>query len=796
MKTLISALVISFAVSRVADAQTPMKRDVSVRDSIEMQQFIAPRNIEGPILGDRYFAPDGRHFLIATQKGVLEDNTLQATVWLFDVNKVTTAISESSDAHPKAVATLSGITEPDDINATAAVVRDAQWAADSRHILFLGRNGNTEWHLYKVDIDGGKLVQLTPNGQNVHKFTTSKDSILYSVELPATPPTITDKVVVTGQSLISVLFPEDFHIRTLQLWVIRGGQITPVRDETSSDIVTYRLDTRYPSYELLTLSPDNRHAIVTTEVNPTPTGWDKYKTYDPLFPIPAKDPGGLKIGRPQQYEIVDLKSGRNVLFNAPLGMSLGYHDYPKGSGLGVVWSKRSERCLLLNTFVPIDRLPASEREPLATSSQIVEYNVADNSWNVVAAIKQSPFGEPKHWSLADIKWDDSDDKIVLRYSDGSYPTETYRKHEEKWVLSPTSSVDGSETKAADASSTHPIIVIQQNLNSPPVLAASKSSVEKALEIWNPNPQLKSVNLGEAKQFDWTDSRGHRVRGVLFMPLHYSPGIRYPLVIEPRSYSQSIFIMDGAYSTAAAARPMAAVGIVVLEAGQPEEEKYDEMWEKNDLAYALDGYRSAITKLAGEGIIDEGRVGIFGFSRTCEEALYSITTYSSGFRAATLANGVVDGYLQYMLLQDVIFMPGKVARNYDVHYGGPPYGKYLQTYINEAPAFNLDKIKAAVRIETRNRSEFLFDWEVYSGLRTLQKPVDMIALPNASHVVVMPRDVLESQQGDVDWFRFWLQGYEDPDPDKREQYTRWRELRDLRDADAKATNAQPARDSTH
>ncbi len=38
----------------------------------------------------------------------------------------------------------------------------------------------------------------------------------------------------------------------------------------------------------------------------------------------------------------------------------------------------------------------------------------------------------------------------------------------------------------------------------------------------------------------------------------------------------------------------------------------------------------------------------------------------------------------------------------------------------------------------------------------------------------------SQGGSVDWFRFWLQDYEDPDPAKKEQYVRWRELRKLQE----------------
>ena len=55
---------------------------------------------------------------------------------------------------------------------------------------------------------------------------------------------------------------------------------------------------------------------------------------------------------------------------------------------------------------------------------------------------------------------------------------------------------------------------------------------------------------------------------------------------------------------------------------------------------------------------------------------------------------------------------------------------------------------------------------------------------------MPADLMESQQGDVDWFRFWLQAYEDPDPAKSGQYRRWEHLRELRDANRKGSN-QPS-----
>jgi hypothetical protein len=44
--------------------------------------------------------------------------------------------------------------------------------------------------------------------------------------------------------------------------------------------------------------------------------------------------------------------------------------------------------------------------------------------------------------------------------------------------------------------------------------------------------------------------------------------------------------------------------------------------------------------------------------------------------------------------------------------------------------------------------------------------------------------MTSQEGKVDWFCFWLKGEEDPDPEKAEQYKRWRELRKLQEENDK------------
>jgi acetyl esterase/lipase len=64
-----------------------------------------------------------------------------------------------------------------------------------------------------------------------------------------------------------------------------------------------------------------------------------------------------------------------------------------------------------------------------------------------------------------------------------------------------------------------------------------------------------------------------------------------------------------------------------------------------------------------------------------------------------------------------------------------------------------------------------------ALRRLGKPVEQFIYPGAPHVFDSPSQRMASMQRNLDWFRFWLQDYEDPDPHKAEQYRRWRALRE-------------------
>jgi len=70
------------------------------------------------------------------------------------------------------------------------------------------------------------------------------------------------------------------------------------------------------------------------------------------------------------------------------------------------------------------------------------------------------------------------------------------------------------------------VTVKQGLNDPPVLWATDSKTQTSRMIWDPNPQLKDIALGEATLFKWKDKAGRDWKGGLFKPVPYEAGRRY------------------------------------------------------------------------------------------------------------------------------------------------------------------------------------------------------------------------------------------------------------------------------
>jgi hypothetical protein len=93
------------------------------------------------------------------------------------------------------------------------------------------------------------------------------------------------------------------------------------------------------------------------------------------------------------------------------------------------------------------------------------------------------------------------------------------------------------------------------------------------------------------------------------------------------------------------------------------------------------------------------------------------------------------------------------------YGTTPFGKGLAVWAKNAPSFQMDGVHTPFLIGAIGpTSLFALEWEIYASLHMQKKPVDMMYIAGGQHVLQKPLDRLASQQSNVDWFRFWLQGY--------------------------------------
>jgi hypothetical protein len=58
----------------------------------------------------------------------------------------------------------------------------------------------------------------------------------------------------------------------------------------------------------------------------------------------------------------------------------------------------------------------------------------------------------------------------------------------------------------------------------------------------------------------------------------------------------------------------------------------------------------------------------------------------------------------------------------------------------------------------------------------KKPYDAYVFSGEAHIKWQPAHLHAIMRRNLDWFRYWLQGYEDPDTARREQYLKWRALK--------------------
>ena len=218
---------------------------------------------------------------------------------------------------------------------------------------------------------------------------------------------------------------------------------------------------------------------------------------------------------------------------------------------------------------------------------------------------------------------------------------------------------------AKSNSSIPLTIsLEEDSNTPPrIFVTSPKDGRKAL-LFRPEPPVLTPEVRKGSDITWKATDGHEVTGGLYLPPDYEAKT-YPLVIQTHGFEKDRFWIDGPWSSAFAAQPLAARDIVVLQVGSSlTQARTENTRTRQARRLGKWPHMKARWTPRRSRLIDRRRVGIIGFSRTVSYVAYTLTHSKYQFAAATLADGFDAGYVNLMLFGGVDY----IAAN-----GGLPFG---------------------------------------------------------------------------------------------------------------------------
>jgi hypothetical protein len=774
--------VAGFALSCAQAQQHPF----TVKDDIAMNRISEPRaDPATPGSEIAWPSPDGRFVAIITTRGILNKDQIESRILTFDLQKVSGFLADQlrSAPEPRVIASVQSYPHHLETEAYAPVIKDIRWAEDSTSVYFRAENIGGNYQLCNAKIRTKAVQSLTPKDKSVDHFDVTQKTIAFNAAdagrhlIDPGEVINQDAVNLTGARLQEVLFPDDIASRASELFHIYTVAINERRPRPR--IV--------PSYSLLNipylsgfypfkLSPNAKEIIQLEPTRSVPETWAHYipaPGRDHLRLVAAKDPRLLRadnILRPLEYTLIDLKTGKKTsLLRAPNARSLGY----PADRNRIAWSADGRQVIVTNTFLPTSSDTSSSEAEYPCAAAVIDLTSLRHH---CLYFEEAGTAAPEALHIQDVSYGNGPDEILilLRGRSGQQMIRRYVLCARVWQLErsfpPPSPLQTLSRLTQVQHQTQKVVrvFVRQTLNDPPAIWASDASGRQR-KLWDPNPQFQQMQFGDASLYHWKDRTSDDWSGILLKPVDYVVGKRYPLILQMYNYVDDAFVTDGLYPTAFAARHLADAGFVVLQI-----RKKPDTLSEQDPQHHLDGYRSAIASLSELGIVDRTKVGVVGFSWTCWYVINALIKEPALFAGATIADGLDNSYMQYMLFT-VEYYP--LQNQMEKIRGGRPIGNSLQSWVDVAPGFHLDRVQTPVRIEAIGPPSVLQEWELYASLRLQKKPVDLIYFPEGTHIHQRPLERLESQQGNVDWFRFWLKGEKDPDPAKRNQYLRWEGLRE-------------------
>ena len=321
---------------------------------------------------------------------------------------------------------------------------------------------------------------------------------------------------------------------------------------------------------------------------------------------------------------------------------------------------------------------------------------------------------------------------------------------------------------------HYVATINESSNVPPEIVLFNFDSKQTKIITHLNPWIEEKQLGHVEELSFVTKNGVKSKGYLVHPVNEKPNTRYPLILGTYGFFGG-FILDAEWHTTFPTQVLAAEGYAVLLlndapglsqnlVGDPAKAMQNEGWN------ALELFETAVDTLVDKGLVDPSKVGIYGWSHGGFIVNFLIA-HSAKFKAACYGEGADYNPSGYWWSGEDVWP--KILDNI---FGGPPWGETLSNYQSFCSFFNVPNIHTPVLMEYADIGCQNYQFEMYTPLRMLHIPAELVLYKDEQHNFVRPKARLASMKRKVDWFNYWLLDKKDPNPKHREQYTRWEAMK--------------------
>jgi hypothetical protein len=762
----VATMVFSMSVAAHADSGAAGKPPISIREAFDTTRVMVDANEAAVSI-----SPDSRRYASMLIRGKSEQDGVEAEL-------VVGGLEALADAVPRSIVKLFtrgfGGTMHGAMDSTKLLMPGTNFPVwlDGETIAFRWEDERGVQQVVAVDVGTKQWRFVTHSQTDVTGFSSGNANVIVfqakrGMSLEQSDSASRDGYAISSKDALPLLIGAVSEATFLDIkWGV-GDHFVVRRDRPGEPARKVRIEqggasTYYLQWPQMsaTVSPDGRWALISATPREPGAQWRRYNgaTLGVFLREWQESRHAIHARQLQQIFLVSVDEAvARPLWDAPLMPN----RFTKAA-----WSPDSKRVVLGPTYLPA---PGASRAGLEGDA-VVELEPLSGKY------LELPLQASDARRIRSIRWVAAG-MVAIEVGE---QVRLFVRDLHRWRMAKDDEASGWKGPRVK-------VDVTEGPNAPPILQAIDRASGAKVTALDLNPGLTGrFALGKVGFVGWKDASGRNWEGRIFYPVGYRAGRRYPLVIQTHNWGRresfTLYGRGGGSTLALGpgesiylAQPLAGRGVAVLQIG-PRPASWSSSDDRSDEARdVMLGITSAVDYLDSEELIDRGRVGIMGFSRSGWHVEYALAFAEFPFAAAIVCDNIDSGYFE-------AGMQGWIDQ--ERRNGTEPFGAGLKGWLENAPALNAEHISAPLLMMITNSfagrsGPVVQGWEMFSRLRYLSKPVEFFVAPmieRGSHNLHNPHQLLTVRERAMDWWLFWLKDEVDPAESKREQYASWRELK--------------------